>query len=326
MTNEFMHQRHATYATPAQVISDLIKDATGQEVYEHEQIVSGYANEVHCVRTRQGKEFIVRIRQHGELSFGEEAWAMARCRDAGAPVPEVYLVTTITVADQPREIMVLQQVPGRALSEIEVTLTQPERQHIFAQVGAALSAIHSVHADGFYRMHADGSWDFPDWDSFVHAMLRDRAADVPVLVQVGLSEAEVGELLQLLSTMHSHTCIQPVLCHGDLAMEHLFFDDHLNLTGIIDFGQAQGGSPVLDFAMFLMYHPEVDLASLQHGYQNKALFDETFMLQLLAQQAQVEVSYLGHDLREGNTDSTALALQGVRRTLHAWRRFQSGAT
>ncbi len=51
MSQEFLHQLHATYKTPAYVLSSLVKDATGQELRDHAQIVRGYANEVYRVWT-----------------------------------------------------------------------------------------------------------------------------------------------------------------------------------------------------------------------------------------------------------------------------------
>jgi aminoglycoside phosphotransferase (APT) family kinase protein len=325
MSQEFMRQRHATYTTPAHVIFDLIKEATGQDGQGREQIVRGYANEVYRVWTRQGEEFIVRIRQHGGLSFHQEAWAMTRCRDAGAPVPTVYLVKTIATADQPHEVMVVHSVPGRVLSDIQSGLTTAELAYIYMQVGAAMRAIHSIIVDGFSRLHTDGTWDFPDWSSLARAELRDRETDAPILRQAGLSTAEVEQLLQMISTMPILGCPQPVLCHGDLAADHFFIDDQLQLTGVIDFGQFQGGPPALDFAVLLMYHPELELAWLQRGYQPSARFDENFVRQLLVEQARVQMSYLAYDVRDGNADDSAMALQGLRTTLHAWERLHAEA-
>jgi len=113
-------------------------------------------------------------------------------------------------------------------------------------------------------------------------------------------------------------CPQPVLCHGDLAAEHLFVDDQLQLTGVIDFGQFRGGPPALDFAVLLMYHPQIELAWLQHGYQPGVALDEAFMRQLLVQQACVQMRYLAFDFQEGDPDACAAALQGLHTTLHAW--------
>ena len=37
-----------------------------------------------------------------------------------------------------------------------------------------------------------------------------------------------------------------MLLHGDFTPQHLLFDDALTLSGIIDFGDFQGGTPMVD--------------------------------------------------------------------------------
>lgn len=323
MANEFLQQRHANYATSQTAIFDLIKTATDQEATARQQIIRGYDNEVYRVQTRQGEEYIVRIGHHGGVRFSQQAWAMDRCREAGAPIPEVYLLTTLADTDQSREAMVLQTVPGRPLSDIQATLSQAELAHVCRQVGAAMSAIHSVRAGGFYRMNADGRWDFPDWQSIARSAIHERTAEAPLLLQAGLGQAEVDALLRILNTLLTFEYPQPVLCHGDLGSDHLFVDDRLRLTGVIDFGDFQGGAAILDFAILLMNEPAFELEWLQQGYQPAALFDGTFAAQLLVQQAGMQMGYLAHYVREGNADEREVLLEGMQRTIRDWDRLQS---
>lgn len=323
MSDEFLRQRHAAYATPADVLSSLIKDATGQNVQRHEKIVRGYANEVYRIWTDQGEPFVVRIRQHGDLGFQQEAWAMAQCRAAGAPVPMVYLVATVDIAGQPHEAMVLQAMPGQAVCDLQRELTTTELAAVYAQVGAALRTIHSVRVDGFGQLREESKWEFPDWASLAQAERRERESNAPTLCRAGLSTAEVEQLLRIISTMAAFECPQPVLCHGDLAAEHFFVDDQLQLTGVIDFGQFRGGPPALDFAVLLMYHPQVELAWLQHGYQPGVAFDEAFVRLLLVQQACVQMRNLVFDVQEGHAEACAAAIQGLHTTLRAWEALPS---
>src|SRR5689334_9065171 len=165
MATDIIRQRHDAYRTSEQVIFDLVKRATGQQAIAREKIVRGYDSEVYIVQTRQSGDVAVRIRHHGGAPFADEAWAIAQCRAVGVPAPEVLLVEIITIAGQPREVMVQRRVPGRALSEIEGDLTPDQRAAVWRQAGAALGAIHSIHVGGFYKRCPDGSWDFPDWES-----------------------------------------------------------------------------------------------------------------------------------------------------------------
>ena len=80
-----------------------------------------------------------------------------------------------------------------------------------------------------------------DWAAYVHQLVADRRADMPFLVEAGLNESEVTALMQIVETLARYHCQEPVLCHGDLSMDHVFVDDDLQLCGIIDFGPSQGG-------------------------------------------------------------------------------------
>lgn len=294
MTTDFLHQRHKTYTTPQSQIFALIRHVTGQTPVHSEKIVRGYDNEVYAVATEQCHDYIVRIAQHGETGYAEEAWAIEQCRQTGVPVPELCHIGTVMVDDRPRAVMVQRRVAGRALVEFAHTLNRDELLHSYAQAGAALSRIHSVHVDGFYKRRPDGLWDFPDWASITRANLRDRTAEQPALRQVGFTQREIEQLLLVVAAAAPPADTQPVLCHGDFHADHLFFDEQLTLTGVIDFGEFQGGLPVVDFVRFTLTQPDVNLSWLCAGYANQAVFDETFMLRLQQGQVSYLIGYLAH--------------------------------
>ena len=147
MPSDFINQRHAAYHTPQACIFDLIQQTTGDEPVSHEKLVHGYDNEVYAVQTRQGHDYIVRIQQHGDTGYAAEQWAIDQCRAVGVPAPEICYVGLLTVSDQNKPVMVQRRVPGRPLAEVYATLTSDERAHIFQQVGALLSKIHSIRVD-----------------------------------------------------------------------------------------------------------------------------------------------------------------------------------
>jgi aminoglycoside phosphotransferase (APT) family kinase protein len=320
MATDIIKQRHAAYSTSEHVISDIVKRATGQEATTQEKLVRGYDNEVYIVQTRAGGDLVVRIHHHGGAGFAEEAWAIEQCRAAGVPVAEVYLVATLPIEGQPREVMVQRRVPGRALSEIAPDLQRDELEHIWRQAGAALGAIHNIPVGGFYKLRPDGRWDFPDWESM--AQTGDRASERPLLLQAGFSDQEVDLMLSMLEVEEQDFPIkQPVLCHGDFLPGHLFVDDRLDLTGVIDFGEFQGGSPLVDFANLSMSCPDVDLTWLQRGYPNQALFDETFPLHLFLTKVGMQMGYLAHYIRQGNAKEAAPLVVGLRASLREWEMY-----
>jgi aminoglycoside phosphotransferase (APT) family kinase protein len=320
MTSDIVRQRHAAYQTSQQVIFDLVERATSQEALAREKIVRGYDSEVYIVHTRQSGDVVVRIRHHGGAPFADEAWAIAQCRDMGVPAPEVLLVERIAIDGHTREVMIQSRVPGRALCEIECELTPEQRVAVWRQAGAALGAIHSIQVGGFYKRHSDGSWDFPDWDSVSKQSIIDRVSEKPLLIQAGFRSDEVDQLLELLKASQAlFAGQQPVLCHGDFLPGHLFVDQELNLCGVIDFGEFQGGGPIVDFANLSMTCPDVDLAWLQSGYGNPKLFDQTFPARLRVAKVGMQIGYLAHYIRQGNQQEAVPLIQGLREALREWR-------
>lgn len=316
MTTDIIKQRHDAYHTSEQAIFDLAGRTTGQEAIAREKIVRGYDSEVYLVHMRQGDDVIVRIRHHGGAPFADEAWAISQCREVGVPVPEVLLVETINIDGNEREVMVQRRVPGRALSEIERDLTIEQRAAVWRQAGAALGAIHSIRVGGFYKRHPDGSWDFPVWKSVAEQSIIDRTSEKPLLMQAGFRADEVDQLLQMLEAGQALVVDeQPVLCHGDFLPGHLFVDDDLKLRGVIDFGEFQGGGPILDFANLSMDFPDIDLAWLQPDYGNQKLFDDTFPARLQTTKIGLQIGYLAHYIRQGNQQEAAPIIAGLRETL-----------
>ena len=317
MSDDWLHERHAAYGTPIERIRTVVQRTTGQEGVSFERIVRGHANEVYRVRTLHDQALIVRINQHGSVGFHEEAWAMEQCRAAGVPVPKVHGVETLTTSPL-RKIMVLEHAAGRPLNEKEGSLTDAQRREVWINVGAVLGAIHSIHVDGFSLMREAGRWDFPDWQRMIHTALEERRADVPDLLTAGLTQDEVDGLLAIVAYLSTLDVAQPVLCHGDLATEHIFVDDSLQVSALIDFGLFQGAPPALDFAMLHMYHPDVALSWIMEGYPHQHAMDSSFRAQVIAHVVNVGTSFLADNMRVGNAAIADVAVPGLRAALAEW--------
>jgi Ser/Thr protein kinase RdoA (MazF antagonist) len=317
---EVMRRRHAAVAAPRSVVAAIARRATGQEAEGIERIVRGYESEVYRVSLRAGEPVVVRIRRYGEVSYASEAWAIAACRAAGAPVPEVLLVEDVPLECEEREVMVQRVVPGRPLSERQGALSREELARVWAQAGEALARIHSVRAGGFYKMRRPGEWDFPDWESLAGAGGPDRRSDLEQLRGGGLGDADIEALLELLArSEQAPPCLEPSLLHGDFLPGHLFVDDTLRLCGVIDFGDFQGGDRIYDLANLRMSAPDVEIGWLRAGYGDQEPFDERLEERLLLAGAEHQVGYLAHYLRQGNAEEAAAVERALRATLAAWR-------
>lgn len=316
MPTDFLTQRHAAYQTPQSLIFDLIRQVTGDEPISLEKLVRGYDNEVYAIQTHQGHDYIVRLRQHGGAGYAEEQWAIQRSRAVGVPAPEICYVGLLTVGDQHKPVMVQRRVPGRPLAEVYATLSPEERAHIFRQVGALLSKLHSISVGGFYQLNPGGIWDFPDWQSIDQANRQDRTAERPQLLTAGLREEEIDAIFAITLVDNPPVDRQPVLCHGDLGLDHLFVDNELNLTGVIDFGEFQGGLPVVDFARLSLDCSPEELAWVQEGYPNKALLADNFAQRLRQIRLNFLSGYLAHCVRIADHEEVAIVVTTIRDMLH----------
>lgn len=315
MPSNFIHQRHAAYHTPPALLFDLIRQTTGDEPSHSEKLVRGYDNEVYAVQTRQGHDYIIRIQQQGGAGYAEEQWAIERCRTVGVPVPVIEYVGALMLDDQTKPVMVQRRVSGRPLADLYATLSQTERIHVFSQIGALLRQIHSIRVDGFYKLRSDGRWDFPDWASIDQANRRERSAERPYLQQAGLQEPEIDRLLALILTQRPPMDCQPVLCHADLGFAHLFVDAALTITGVIDFGEFQGGLPLVDFVRLSLDCTEEELRWVQAGYANQALFADDFAHRLRLSRLNFLTGYLAHCVRIGDHQERQIVIDTLRAAL-----------
>lgn len=308
--------RHAAYDTPPTLILDIVREATGCAAQGVEKIARGYDNEVYRVPMGAGEAAIVRIRRHGETSFSQEAWAIAQVRAAGAPVADVLLLTTRVLDDAPREVMVQRALPGRPASDLWPSLSPSEQARVCAMAGAALRRIHSVPVGGFYRRHEDGSWDFPDWDAIADSARQNRAAEAPELRRVGFDDAEIARLLSVLdASLADFSPASPVLCHGDFKPAHWFFDDALTLTGVLDFGDFQGGPALLDFARLSLYAPNVNFEDVLTGYGEPDGGREEWEKRLKRFTVGQALGYAAHVTQQGDTAGAAYFVGRLRALL-----------
>lgn len=66
--------------------------------------------------------------------------------------------------------------------------------------------------------------------------------------QAGLTDDEVEQVVRWLPEFGRVPVGHPTLCHGDLNTEHVFVDDQLRVSGMIDWGMWCGGSLIMELA------------------------------------------------------------------------------
>jgi len=316
MENKFLEERHKKFETSEKIVFDLVKKATNLKPLERKKLVRGYVNECYNVKTEKSKEFIVRINQFGGAEFKQEAWIINKCKSKGIPVAKVLLVDKIKSEDNEIEVMVQSKISGQQLEKIKRKLSKNEFAKILFQAGEILSEIHEINVKGFYRRHNGGKWDFPTWEKVMDSAIKDRSAEKEYLLREGFNEKDFNFMIEMIKKLKKDfPCKQPVLCHGDYLPEHIFIDDNLKISGIIDFGLCIGDAPIHDFAFFNLEEPNIDLNLLKKGYKNKKLFGKNFEKELALHKLTLQIGHLAHSSISGDIKQTKFHAKELRKTI-----------
>lgn len=323
MSDEFIKAKHEKFNAPESLVFELVQKSTSEKPISRTKIIQGNDNEVYKVATRAGKNFYVRIKHFGSVSLTQEAWAMGQCRDAGVPVPEVFLINKITLPEGEREVMVASEAAGKPLDILERELSLDDWRKVTENAGRTLRKIHSVKVDGFYHRHNDGSWDIPSWERLMELAGKDRAAERSLLKSVGFNDNEFDFMLKMLAAYAKEfPCDQPVLCHGDYLPSHIFATRDLKISSVIDFGEFQGGPPIIDFSQDTEGN-WFDLEIFKAGYDDPELFDHRFARRLEMQNLATRMGYLAHHVRINHTDEIPGNVTALRGSLDILLRGQT---
>ncbi len=214
--------------------------------------------------------------------------------------------------------MVQTRLPGRSLAELLPALLPIDVATILEQVGTLLRRVHAVRVDGFYRRLDDGSWDFQSYERLLEVTLRERSAKRPLLREAGFLDDEIDCMLAIVrADGEQFPCHQPVLLHGDFHPAHILVDAVTNVSGLIDFGEFQGGSPLVDLATWDLAASNLDLAPLLRGYGDPTFFGADFAQRLAATKIGLGMGYLAYHVRTGHDEEASLIAEELRRTLSA---------
>lgn len=307
----FLSELHARFGLPRQAVVGLVERATGAGVVDLERLVRGDENEVYRVEVADGRMVYPRIRRPGLGGVDGEVWAMEHARSAGVPVPEVLSVETLGSGDGERYAMVVAAAPGRELANILDSLTAKQRRATMEEIGRVLARSHSVRTADAWRPDRDGAW--PDPARWRSDFIAERRADCAHLTTAGFTAGEVDRALGLLtdSSLAPPGSDAPVLCHGDISPVHVFVDDDLHVSSIIDWGMWSGRSPIADLAQIAIHHDAPDFTAIVDGYGGP-LQDPAFRQSLCAWTVALAVEDLSWHLSVGNGAGLAPNAAAVR--------------
>lgn len=242
------------------LLNDLIAKAVGSAPTEMARLPGSVANLDYLVRTVDRRRFIVKVGPRSEMVA--EAWACRRLAPTEVPVPEiVHLALDHDGPD--RAMLIVSFVPGTASDD----------PFVFEGAGQAMRRVHDEHLPGWGPVVVDV--DGPDphsrgqFDSWPEYVL-DELSGLPELVTAGILDARLA--------VAANDCVAVeevlgysgpgVLLHNDLKPAHLFALDEESgrrLSGIIDWGDAGVGDPLVDPARLSMSGAEA-LQAFSVGY------------------------------------------------------------
>jgi aminoglycoside phosphotransferase (APT) family kinase protein len=253
--------------------------------------------------TASGARLVIRGSAEDGISLDQQAWFLARAREAGAGGPEVLWVGPADTPAGPRMAMVQTAAAGRALAGMLPGMSAGQRRSAAGSCGQAAARLHSVRVGGFYRRHADGGFDFADAAALRASDLANRLDDLRVLSRAWLTPAEARRARDLLPEAVAARGDGPaVLCHGDLIPDHIFVsageDTTVTVTGLIDFGDAFGGRPLDDMEVLCRNWPGMDHAALAAGYGPADFWDDDGR-RLALGQLRLLIGFAAYDLRTG---------------------------
>jgi aminoglycoside phosphotransferase (APT) family kinase protein len=256
------------------------------------------------VVTASGTRLVIRGEADEGNGLDQEAWFLARARQAGVPVPEVLWLGAVDTTAGQRMVMVQAAASGRAMRVALPGMSAGQRSAVARSCGQVIARLHSVQVGGFYRRHADGSFEFADCAILQAADLANRLDNLRVLAGAGLTPAEARQAECLLPEAVAARGDGPaVLCHGELYPSHIFVttgeDAAVTLTGLIDFSDACGGRPLDDLEVLCWSWPEGDRAALAAGYGPAPFWNDRGR-RLALGQLRMLIGYAAHDLRAGN--------------------------
>lgn len=196
-------------------------------------------------------------------------------------------------------------------------LAESEWQAAFEQVGCVLARLHQVRVDGFWKRRLTGAWDFPAWETVMASILENRATEWRELRDTGFTASQAERVFAGITRYATEfPCRTPVLCHGDLLPEHVFFDDTGRLTGVIDSGMYSGGDPMSDLAVMHMAMTDAQFDAVVRGYRTGVVLGTRFQLHLHLSLLTTQFGYLLHHMRLPDHPDTAGYAEGLRSTLN----------
>ncbi|WP_213584124.1 phosphotransferase family protein [Paenibacillus sp. J2TS4] len=254
-------------APPIDLVEQIANESLNKTVKTIERELRGGSTYVYRVQL-EDSTFYLRILPEEDWSFGVEVQVHSLLREKGALVPEViYFDPHHRISGM--SFMIVGEIPGRNVINCG---SKDIYDSILIQAGKQIAVINQVRVDGFgfvkrgreeYGVPLQGQ--NPSLHDYLYEFLEE---DLVLLSENGFYQ---GDILQIKSIFDTGTTLmgryESCLVHGDFDDDHIFCHNG-TFTGIIDFGEIQGSSPLYDLGHFKLHDGQYNqgFRSLAMGY------------------------------------------------------------
>jgi aminoglycoside phosphotransferase (APT) family kinase protein len=316
---KYRREKHEKMTTSPEVIGDIVIESLGSPMAGCERIVAGESNEVYCIKTESGNEAIIRI-SHGKNSkFERERWAFEQCAKVGAKTPSMIWIGSKELETGKIHVCVETKIQGVSLDKV-IDATDPEKEpklrKLLNEVGKTLSRIHSIRTKGFGVLDGNGNGENSSVTEMVLGnkdVIKDdilkHLADRPDDAETIISAYEI-----LTEQVGENESSDPRLVHNDFSPQNMLV--HNGQIFVIDFESAQGGNPLIDFALWEAKHgKEYPTEYIQGGYENQELFSGDFQKRLNFWKLHRCLGKLRYCLREKKLKAADKALESIKQAI-----------
>lgn len=270
---QFLEQLQSKKQTADDLIIRVTKEATGKEMVFKRRVIAGEANEVYEITLVDGSMVFMRI-SHGNVpNFEQEKWAIEQVGKIGVPVPEILLIKHIKLENKLLSFCVQKKVDGEVLERGKIDFKNYDnnwQRKIINQAGEILSRINSIKTKGFGQINKNGQGKYSSWKVLMLQKTIHEERYFAMAEKIGIDKKIMENVLHVLQDRANNLPdIQPVLNHGDYGIKH-FVAIGEKITGILDWGEANGNSPIYELARWdYWYGDEIPTVWLVEGYSNK---------------------------------------------------------
>ena len=270
--------------SPESISQDIIEKLSfkhlGQKPYQIERIIKGETNLVFKLSC-ESSNFFLRIAKTNDVDFTGEVLAMDKATVHGVLVAEVVAVDFFNFEKGNFQYTIQAEIAGLTLETFYNT-NELNLEYV-TEAGRTLSLIHKVPMDFCGKVARKDSERFTNYYDLLMKKFVDRPEVMKLVIGeiAGKNKQEVEFVKTIFDEFSSLFAEDKnILSHKDFGPEHIFINEG-SISGIIDWGECGGFTPIHDFAWWEYFFAEkYPLHTLKEGYQNKALFDHNFETKL----------------------------------------------